>query len=153
LGGDIDVAALRRALTALAERHEVLRTRLVADADSVPHQVIEVPAPFALPVTDLSGEADPVAAAQAWLAADAVVPFDLATGPLLRVNLLRLGPDEHVLALAMHHVVGDEWSDGILRRELEALHAGVSLPELPVQYADFAVWQRDWLSGEVLEAQ
>ncbi|WP_345144775.1 amino acid adenylation domain-containing protein, partial [Dactylosporangium darangshiense] len=154
LDGEVDVPALATALGGLVARHEVLRTRLVAGEDGVPYQVID-PAPerFDLPVVDLTGEPDPVAAAQAWLDADAVVPFDLATGPLFRVALVRVMPEQHVLSLAMHHVVSDEWSAGILQRELEALYAGAELPALPVQYADFAVWQRRWLTGEVLDRQ
>ncbi len=81
------------------------------------------------------------------------MPFDLATGPLLRASVLRLAPEKHLVVLAMHHVVGDEWSGEILRRELDALYRGRPLPELPVQYADFAVWQREWLSGAVLDGQ
>ncbi|MEU7876479.1 amino acid adenylation domain-containing protein, partial [Dactylosporangium sp. NPDC049140] len=150
-GDGLSVEALRAALGALLARHEVLRTRLVAGADGVPYQVIDPPAEFLLPVVDLS--ADGPAAAEAWLAADAVAPFDLAAGPLLRATLLRLAPDEHVLSLTMHHVAGDEWSAGILRRELDALYTGAELAPLPVQYADFAVWQRRWLTGEVLDGQ
>ncbi|MFC6022937.1 condensation domain-containing protein, partial [Plantactinospora solaniradicis] len=155
---ELSVEALATALGGLVARHEVLRTRLViAEADGVPYQVIDPPAPFDLPLIDLSGEPDPAAAAQAWLATNAAVPFDLAAGPLFRASLLRLGAEAHVLALAMHHVVGDEWSDGILRRELDALYAAArdgvepGLAALPVQYADFAVWQRQWLTGDVLE--
>ncbi|WP_345143681.1 amino acid adenylation domain-containing protein, partial [Dactylosporangium darangshiense] len=152
--GPVDVPALRAALGGLVARHEVLRTRLVAGEDGVPYQVIDpAPEPFDLPIVDLTGEADPATAAAEWLDADAAVPFDLAAGPLFRATLLRLADDEHVLALATHHVVGDEWSAGILQRELEALYAGADLPALPVQYADFAVWQRGWLSGDVLEGQ
>ncbi|WP_345144491.1 amino acid adenylation domain-containing protein, partial [Dactylosporangium darangshiense] len=154
LAGEVDVEALAAALGGLVARHEVLRTRLVAGADGVPYQVIDpAPARFELPVVDVSGEPDPVAAARAWLAADGRVAFDLAAGPLFRATLVRVAADDHVLALAMHHVVGDEWSAGILRHELGALYAGRELPALPVQYADFAVWQRRWLSGEVLEGQ
>ncbi|MFC4047995.1 condensation domain-containing protein, partial [Dactylosporangium siamense] len=122
---------------------------MVPDADGVPWQVID-PAPdrFELPVVDLA--ADEV---DAWLAANAAVPFDLAARPPLRATLLRVAEDEHVLALAMHHVVGDEWSDAILRRDLETLYADTALPELPVQYADFAAWQRRWLTGGVLQGQ
>ncbi|MFD0579116.1 amino acid adenylation domain-containing protein [Dactylosporangium darangshiense] len=150
----VDVAALARALGGLVARHEVLRTRLVVGDDGVPYQVID-PAPgrFELPVVDVSGEPDPVAAARAWLAADGVVPFDLAVGPLFRATLLRVSADESVLSLAMHHVVGDAWSGGILCRELDVLYAGGELAALPVQYADFAVWQRGWLSGAVLEGE
>ncbi|MFC6023703.1 condensation domain-containing protein, partial [Plantactinospora solaniradicis] len=88
LAGEVDVAVLAVALGGLVARHEVLRTRLVADADGVPWQVVDPPASFDLPLIDLSGEDDPVAAAEAWLAADAVVPFDLAAGPLFRASLL-----------------------------------------------------------------
>ncbi|MGW6642429.1 amino acid adenylation domain-containing protein, partial [Streptomyces iakyrus] len=157
--GDLDVAALSEALTAVVTRHEVLRTRLVAGADGVPHQVIDEPKPFPLVLTDVSGDADPLASAREVVLADAVTPFDLAVGPLIRATLIRVRPDEHVLALAMHHVVSDEWSGQILRRELAALYdafrAGEPdpLPPLTVQYADFAAWQREWLTGDVLEAQ
>ncbi|MFC4048008.1 condensation domain-containing protein, partial [Dactylosporangium siamense] len=139
LEGELDVAALSAALAALVARHEVLRTRLVADEHGVPWQVID-PAPerFDLPVVDELGPQ---------------VPFDLAAGPLFRASLLRVSADEHVLALSMHHVVGDEWSAPILRRELETLYAGAALPPMPVQYADFAVWQRQWLTGDVLAGQ
>ncbi|MFC4047939.1 amino acid adenylation domain-containing protein, partial [Dactylosporangium siamense] len=139
LPGDVDREALAAALTALVARHEVLRTRLVAGEDGVPYQVVD-PAPerFDLPVV---GELGPE------------VPFDLAAGPLFRASLLRVASGECALVLEMHHVVGDEWSAGVLRRELRALYAGEVLAPLPVQYADFAVWQRQWLSGEVLEGQ
>ncbi|MEU7876520.1 amino acid adenylation domain-containing protein, partial [Dactylosporangium sp. NPDC049140] len=153
LAGDVSVAAVAEALTALVARHEVLRTRLVADADGVPYQVIDPPVPFDVRVVDLSDADHPHSAARTWIDAQAAVPFDLATGPLLRAALLRLAADEHVLALTMHHVVGDEWSEGVLRRELEALYAGDELAPLPVQYADFAVWQRAWLTGTVLDQQ
>ncbi|MFC4048023.1 condensation domain-containing protein, partial [Dactylosporangium siamense] len=104
--------------------------------DGVPYQVVD-PAPerFDLRVVDEVG---------------VEVPFDLAAGPLFRAVVLR---DEPVLVLSMHHVVGDEWSAGILRRELRALYEGAVLPSLPVQYADFAVWQRQWLVGDVLARQ
>ncbi|MFC4047948.1 amino acid adenylation domain-containing protein, partial [Dactylosporangium siamense] len=150
--GAFDLPAMRAALDAIVERHEVLRTRLVVDADGVPWQVIDPPAPFELPVVDLSGEPDPMAAVRERIAADVAVPFDLATG-VIRGVLFRLGPDDHVLGLCMHHVVSDEWSGRILGDELGALYAGEVLPPLPVQYADFAAWQRAWLSGAVLEGQ
>ncbi|MFC4047979.1 condensation domain-containing protein, partial [Dactylosporangium siamense] len=139
---ELDVTA---ALTALVTRHEVLRTRLVADADGVPWQHID-PAPerFEPPVVELAADE-----LQAWLAADALVPFDLAAHPPFRATLLRLDNGERVLALGMHHVAADEWSAGIVRRELVD---GLPRP-LPVQYADFAVWQRQWLTGAVLEGQ
>ncbi|MFD6291565.1 amino acid adenylation domain-containing protein, partial [Streptomyces sp. NPDC060205] len=157
--GDLDVAVLNEALTAVVTRHEVLRTRLVADADGTPHQVIDEPKPFPLVLTDVSGDADPLASAREVMLADAVNPFDLAVGPLIRATLIRVRSDEHVLALAMHHVVSDEWSGQILRRELAALYEAFRtgepnpLPPPAVQYADFAAWQREWLTGDVLEAQ
>ncbi|MGI5423693.1 non-ribosomal peptide synthase/polyketide synthase [Streptomyces sp. CA-179760] len=157
--GPLDVAALSAALGGVVARHEVLRTRLVAGADGVPHQVIDEPAPFPLPVVDVSDCLDPAESVRELAAVDAAVPFDLATGPLVRATLFRLGAEEHVLALAIHHVVFDEWSDRIFHRELgtlyEAFHAGEPdpLPPLEVQYADFAVWQRQWLDGELLERQ
>ncbi|AMW08783.1 hypothetical protein A4E84_04265 [Streptomyces qaidamensis] len=159
LDGNLDVDALRAALDAVMARHEVLRTRLVADADGVAHQVIDPPAEFPLSMVDVSGSEDPLRATEQLVAKDAMVPFDLATGPLVRACLIRLAADEHVLALSMQHVVFDEWSGRVLRRELTALyqafHVGRPnpLPPLPVQYADFAVWQRTWLDGTELERQ
>ncbi|HEX7243162.1 MAG TPA: amino acid adenylation domain-containing protein, partial [Longimicrobiaceae bacterium] len=87
------------------------------------------------------------------VAEEALRPFDLARGPLLRATLVRLGEDDYAALFTLHHVVGDGWSMDVLVREVSALYAGEPLPELPVQYADFAVWQREWLSGETLEAQ
>ncbi|MEU6432664.1 amino acid adenylation domain-containing protein, partial [Microbispora sp. NPDC046973] len=159
LTGDMDIAALRAALDALVERHEVLRTRLVADDDGIPWQVIDPPTRFDLPMVDLTGHDHPQEAARAWVAADAATPFDLATGPLIRATLLRLADDQHILALSMHHIVSDEWSAKIFLRELIALYEASRdgrpnpLPPLAVQYADFAVWQRDWLTGPVLDEQ
>ncbi|MEU6432678.1 condensation domain-containing protein, partial [Microbispora sp. NPDC046973] len=155
----LDLAALHAALDALVERHEVLRTRLVADDDGIPWQVIDPPTRFDLPMVDLTGHDHPQEAARAWVAADAATPFDLATGPLIRATLLRLADDQHILALSMHHIVSDEWSAKIFLRELVELYEASRdgrpnpLPPLTVQYADFAVWQRDWLTGPVLDEQ
>ncbi|WP_219536937.1 non-ribosomal peptide synthase/polyketide synthase, partial [Nonomuraea guangzhouensis] len=159
LDGELHLSALEAALETVVERHEVLRTRLVADADGVPWQIIDPPTGFDLPLVDLTGQADPSQAARAWVTSDTAKPFDLATGPLIRGSLLRLGDDEHILALCMHHIVADQWSADILGRELDALYRAFStgqpnpLPPLTVQYADFAVWQRDWLTGSMLEEQ
>ncbi|MFE4337463.1 condensation domain-containing protein, partial [Streptomyces sp. NPDC056831] len=159
LGGLLDMPALSAALNAIVDRHEVLRTRLVAGDDGVPHQVIDPAAPLPLPMADVSGAEDRGSAVWALMAADAAQPFDLAGGRLIRALLIRLAPDEHVLALSMHHVAFDEWSKRIFHDELllsyEAFRAGRPnpLPPLAVQYADFAVWQRQWLDGEVLEEQ
>ncbi|MFJ2264643.1 amino acid adenylation domain-containing protein, partial [Streptomyces sp. NPDC087844] len=155
----LDVAALGAALSGVVARHEVLRTRLVADAEGVPHQVIDAPAPFPLPMVDVSEDADPRTAARTLAAADAAVPFDLAAGPLIRATLLRLAPTKHILVVALHHVVFDEWSDQVFHRELMALYKAFlagepdPLPPLEAQYADFAAWQRKWLDGEVLDQQ
>ncbi|MEU9191384.1 amino acid adenylation domain-containing protein [Streptomyces sp. NPDC048484] len=157
--GALDVRALTAALTAVVTRHEILRTRLVAGPDGVPHQVIDPPAPAPLPVIDVSAATDPLSAARRLTTADATTPFDLATGPLLRSALIRIRPDEHLLVLTLHHVVVDDWSVRILRREVSALYEAFAAGEpdplapLAVQYADFTVWQRQWLSGEVMARQ
>ncbi|MCP4654106.1 MAG: amino acid adenylation domain-containing protein, partial [bacterium] len=158
--GPLAVAAFERSLDELVRRHEILRTRFVVDGDG-PVQVIDPPAPQALPMIDLAALAP--ARRQAELerlaAAEAVRPFDLARGPLLRTTLVALEPAHHVFLLNQHHVVSDGWSVGVLIRELAALYQAFSggrsspLSELPVQYADFAVWQRRWLRGQVLADQ
>ncbi|WP_219539924.1 non-ribosomal peptide synthetase, partial [Nonomuraea guangzhouensis] len=159
LSGELDVVALRAAVNTLIERHEVLRTRLVADANGVPWQMIDPPSAFTLPLIDLTAEDDPAQAARAWVTADATTPFDLATGPLIRGSLLRLAKDRHILALCMHHIVFDEWSAKIFQQELKALYTSYRagrpnpLPPLTVQYADFAKWQRDRLTGPLLDKQ
>ncbi|MEW5931882.1 MAG: condensation domain-containing protein, partial [Gemmatimonadota bacterium] len=160
LRGVLDMSALRAALDALVERHETLRTTF-AEQDGRPVQVIQPPALVALTELDLrdrpGAEREPYA--EHLAVEEALFPFDLARGPLLRCTLLRLGEDDHVLCFTMHHIVSDGWSMQVLVREVSALYAAFArgeeprLPELPVQYADFAVWQRDWLSGETLEEQ
>ncbi|MGW5053661.1 non-ribosomal peptide synthase/polyketide synthase [Actinokineospora sp. NPDC004072] len=140
--GPLDVDALRAAFTGLVARHEALRTTLRA-VDGQGVQVIREPWSFDLPVTE-------VARVEEALAAEAATPFDLADGPLIRARLLRLGAQEHVLAVTLHHVVTDGWSMGVLLEDLRALYAGEDLPPLPVQYADYAAWQRDSLTGDAL---
>ncbi|MGC5568929.1 amino acid adenylation domain-containing protein, partial [Streptomyces sp. FR-108] len=159
LTGEVDLPALGAALDAIVARHEVLRTRLVAGADGVAHQVIDPPSALPLPVVDVSGCVRPQDEADCLFAKDGLTPFDLARGPLVRATLVRLAADEHVLTLAMHHVVFDEWSDRVLRRELSALYeafrtgAPNPLAPLAAQYADVAAWQRRWLTGDVLDGQ
>ncbi|GAA3463935.1 amino acid adenylation domain-containing protein [Saccharothrix longispora] len=148
----LDVAALRRALDDLVARHEVLRTRYPAE-NGVPHQVVEPPAPVPLPVHDLSGRADPEAAARDLVHELVRAPFDLAGGPVLRPALITLDAAEHVLVLAMHHIATDGWSTGILVAELVAGYRRAAVGSapaepLPVQFADYAAWQRGWLAGE-----
>ncbi len=157
LHGPLNVPALERTLQEIVERHEILHTTFEI-IDGRPRQRI---APFtpSLPVTDLSAlKDDERAAAVEQLAIEtARTPFDLVHGPLLRTKLLRLGDEDHVLLFAMHHIISDGWSNTILVREVttlyEAFNAGLPspLPELSVQYADYAMWQREWLKGEVLE--
>ncbi|HEX2077660.1 MAG TPA: amino acid adenylation domain-containing protein [Longimicrobium sp.] len=160
LRGPLDTAALERALTEMARRHEVLRTTFRAEA-GVPEQVIAEPFAFRIPVDDLRAlpEAEREAAAREVATREAERPFDLAREFPLRVRLVRLADQEWALAVAMHHIASDGWSIGVLVREVSALYAAFArgepspLPELPLQYADYAAWQRAWLAGEALEAQ
>jgi amino acid adenylation domain-containing protein len=154
LEGPLETGRLAAALTALVGRHEALRTTFPS-VDGEPVQAIAPAGPFPLPVVDLGGlpEAAGGAEASALIQQDLLRPFDLGTGPLFRAALLKLGAERHALLLDMHHIVSDGWSIEILLRELAALYEGEPLPALPVQYADFAVWQRRWLSGEALSRQ
>ncbi|HYG63315.1 MAG TPA: amino acid adenylation domain-containing protein, partial [Thermoanaerobaculia bacterium] len=161
--GPLQPALLRRCLGEIVRRHEALRTVFAVQGDS-PVQVIQPPAPFVLPLVDLSGLPEPAreAVALALATREAGRPFDLAGlrgEAMLRGLLLRLAAEDHVVALTMHHIASDGWSMGILVREVTVLYAAFAqdepspLPELPVQYADFSVWQRSWLLGEVLESE
>ncbi|HEX8276906.1 MAG TPA: amino acid adenylation domain-containing protein [Longimicrobiaceae bacterium] len=160
LSGALDVDALRGALAEIVRRHEALRTVFERDGDGAV-QVVRSAAGFELAAEDLSGVADGArpAALEARVREEARRPFDLAAGPLFRALLLRAAADEHVLVLANHHAVADGWSMDVLSRELGALYAAFArgeaspLAPLPVQYADYAAWQRGWLRGEVLERQ
>jgi alpha-ketoglutarate-dependent taurine dioxygenase/acyl carrier protein len=160
LEGPLHVPVFAAALSELVRRHEVLRTRFV-EIDGEPRQVAGEAQPIALPVTALAGlPADfREREARRLAVAEATRPFDLTWGPMLRAGLLRLAPDDHLLLLTLHHIASDGWSMDILVRELATLYAAFRegrpspLPELPVQYADFAAWQRRWLEGEVLGRQ
>ncbi|HET7463871.1 MAG TPA: amino acid adenylation domain-containing protein, partial [Longimicrobium sp.] len=155
----LDAGALERALAEVVRRHETLRTAF-ATVDGEPVQVIG-PAAFRLERVDLSplGAAEREATARRLAAEEAARPFDLARGPVIRGTLLRLAENDHVLLLTLHHVASDAWSLGVLEREVSALYAAYAaggespLEELALQYADFAAWQRAWLSGPVLDAQ
>ena len=158
LGEGLDVAALERALATVVERHESLRTVFVS-VEGEPRQVVREAGPSHLAVTDLSGERDARGRLKGLLSEEASRGFDLARGPLFRAHLYRLSAEAYVLMLSMHHIVSDGWSMGVLIRELSVLYEGfrkgekASLPALPVQYRDFARWQRGWLKGEVLERE
>jgi len=160
LTGDINMGSLEQSLSEILRRHEVLRTTFVTQNDQ-PVQVVASPGAFPLPCIDLSTlpEEQREAKARELASEEASRPFDLATGPLLRAVLLQLNLHDHVLLVTMHHIVSDGWSMGIFYRELSALYEAFSkgkqspLAELPIQYADFAVWQRQWLQGKRLEEQ
>jgi amino acid adenylation domain-containing protein len=158
--GPLNLAALERSMSELIRRHESLRTTFQS-IDGEPVQVIAEAQPRKIEVIDLShlpqGERE--AEAQRMARDEGEVPFDLSRGPLFRFRLVKLEEEEHLLLLTMHHIIADGWSLGVLGRELSALYQAFSmdqsspLEELTIQYADFAVWQRQWLQGETLEKQ
>ncbi|MFD6285592.1 non-ribosomal peptide synthase/polyketide synthase [Streptomyces sp. NPDC060205] len=146
LRGPLDADALRAALDGLVARHEALRTTFAdAGQDGRARQTVRQPHAVDLPLDDLTGARDRL---DALIEREASVPFDLGAGPLLRARLARLAEDEHVLVLAVHHIVTDGWSAGVLGRDLGELYTAAResraprLPHLPVRYADFAAWQR-----------
>ncbi|MCP4659288.1 MAG: amino acid adenylation domain-containing protein, partial [bacterium] len=163
LEGELEVAVLECCLNELARRHESLRTSF-GSRDGLPVQVIHPLSRLRLPVVDLEGvaESDREARVMALIYADMATPFDLERGPLWRTRLLRLGRTRHVLVQNMHHIISDGWSIGLIFRELatllEALSVGRTapfgkLPELPIQYPDFAIWQRERIRGKRLESR
>jgi amino acid adenylation domain-containing protein len=158
--GELDALALRRALDALVERHEPLRTTFAWHGGAPAQRIAPAGrSRFALVEHDLSAAADPQAELGRVLTQERGEAIDLERGPLIRGRLLRLGEQEHVLLLTMHHIVSDGWSIGVLMRELKALYGAgrrgeeAHLPELGVQYADYAVWQREWMGSGALAAQ
>ena len=160
LSGELKKDALQQTLTEIVRRHEVLRTTF-PNVDGHALQVVAEPAPVQLPETDISELASDEREAEIMRFAreDAATPFDLSRGPLLRFRLLRVGPLDHVVLMSMHHIVCDGWSLGLLTSELATIYTAYyegresPLPELEVQYGDFANWQRSWLQGEALETQ
>jgi amino acid adenylation domain-containing protein len=160
LEGPLDTAAFRGALDEILLRHESLRTTF-PEVDGEAVQVIRPAAPFEIPVVDLRALPEDLHGEEIHRLAlsQALRPFSLAHGPLVRGLLMRLGENDHAVLFSFHHIVFDGWSVGVFVRELSALYrariAGVpaSLPPLAIQYADFAAWQRGWLQGEVLERQ
>jgi amino acid adenylation domain-containing protein/non-ribosomal peptide synthase protein (TIGR01720 family) len=159
LRGALDAATLERCLREVVRRHDVLRTTFVNEGDA-PRQLIAPRAEVSLPLIDLSALPDHEREARAAHLAveESRAPFDLGRGPLFRVRLVRLGAREHLLLLTMHHIISDGWSSGVLIRELSALYnaytAGHAPPlaPLPMQYGDFAGWEREWLAGRDLDA-
>jgi acyl carrier protein len=153
--GALDAAALEESVNRIVERHEALRTVFIADGDE-PAQVVMPHAPFRL---DFAGADEASADLDAIIRQEGQRPFDLARGPMMRAKLIRAGDCEHVLVVTTHHIAADGWSVELFTRELAALYEarvrGVEarLPELPVQYADYAAWQREWLKGKTLERQ
>lgn len=160
LHGSLNSTALQQSFATIVQRHEVLRTSFQLTEGEL-FQVIVPALDIPLATIDLSGLAKPLREAKVrnWLISEACQPFDLMQGPLIRTTLLRLASDEHLLLLTLHHIVFDGWSSTILIRELASLyrslttHQPVQLPDLPIQYADFAIWQRQWMQGALRENQ
>ncbi|WP_338475757.1 amino acid adenylation domain-containing protein [Pseudomonas khavaziana] len=160
LVGRLDPAALQHALTAVVERHEALRTTFPV-VQGQAHQHIHPAQVCALPLIDLTSwpEDERLARSQVLVRQEAAQPFDLANGPLLRTQLLKLDDQQHILLLTMHHIVSDAWSAGVLTQELSQLYADFSqgrassLVPLEIQYADYALWQREHLQGARLDEQ
>ncbi len=158
--GALDVGGFRRSLEALVRRHESLRTSFPASAGK-PTQVIHDSIPVEIPVVDLGGLPEVRREEALWplLREEVRAPFDLSNGPVFRARLFRMSPALHTLALTLHHIVSDDWSRMIMTREWTTLYSSLVsgeaavLPELPVQLADYAAWQRGWMSGPVLEEE
>ncbi|ETX03424.1 MAG: hypothetical protein ETSY1_00095, partial [Candidatus Entotheonella factor] len=161
LRGELNAAALRQTLSEVVHRHESLRTTFATAGDGMPYQIIHPEATIDLPLTDLCylSTSEQEAQVQRLAEQEALTPFDLSHDFMLRAQLLQLAADEHVLLLTMHHIASDGWSMGVLVQELAALYEAFThqrpspLPDLPIQYADFAHWQRQWLQDEILESQ
>jgi len=160
LKGSLDVEALEAGLTEIARRHETLRTTFAMRGEE-PRQLISPPGPLRLIRGNLEELPQEQRQAEAlrWAAEEAEHRFDLSEGPLFRTILLCLDDRQHVLILTMHHIITDGWSKGVLFRELAALYRAFSsgqpspLADLPIQYGDFARWQREWLREEAQEIQ
>jgi len=158
--GNFNLAAFEQSLSEIVRRHEVLRTYYLS-VNGRPVQKIAPTEPFKISVVDLQtlSETERQKEAERLAVVDEIQPFDLSRAPLMRATLLKLAPEEQVLLMNVHHIAFDRWSLGVLVHELSVLYKAFlngresPLPELPIQYADFAVWQREWLQGEVLQTQ
>lgn len=160
LKGPLNVDAMQRTINEIVRRHETLRTTFgTHDGQAVQIIAPSLHLPLRVEVREGSPAEKREAEIQCFAKQEASKPFDLAKGPLLRFSLLRLAEDEHLLVVILHHIAGDGWSGSVLAAEMAALYAAFSqnqpspLPELAVQYADFAVWQREWMQGELLDSQ
>jgi amino acid adenylation domain-containing protein len=160
LQGELNIPALEYSFNQLIQRHEALRTTFTT-IEGKPVQAIAPSMQLTLPVVDLRSF-DPATQQQTvhhLATQEAQRPFDLTQAPLLRVSLLQLSKTQYVMLFTLHHIISDIWSTGILVEEIATLYTAycegksISLPELPIQYADFAVWQRQWLQGEALATQ
>jgi len=159
LVGPLNIGVLIRTLSELVRRHETLRTTFKS-VNGAPVQIIAPPAVFHLPLVDLSAlpEAERMELGRDLATQEAQRPFDLQQGPLFRAKLIRLEKNRYLWLLTIHHIIADDWSMKLLDQELVTLYIAFAqglpspLPEVPIQYADFAVWQREWLQGEILEA-
>ncbi|WP_081694816.1 MULTISPECIES: non-ribosomal peptide synthetase [Planktothrix] len=155
LQGRINIEILERSLNEIIDRHEILRTNF-QEVEATPVQVITPHATLKISVIDLQGLSEQEQSEELQLLAteDQLQPFDLTTGILLRVTLVQLKSESSALLLTMHHIISDGWSMGVLLKELSSLYQefllghGSVLPKLPIQYADFTIWQRQWLQGE-----
>jgi NRPS condensation-like uncharacterized protein len=158
LRGQLSVEALERALGEIVRRHEILRTRFAPEGERL-LQVVDAPRAVAIPVVDLTGEADPDAAARVLVDTAAQTPLEPTTGPLFTARVLRLAEDDHVLDLVFSHLVFDGVSRVVLLRDLAALYAAYvegtppALGQPALQYGDYAEWQRSWLEGDLLERE
>jgi len=160
LTGSLNLIALEQTFNEIVQRHETLRTTFAA-VSGQPMQIISPVCPLNIKILELQHlpPEQRQTEAKKLTAAESLRPFNLSTGPLMRVTILRLTETEHILLLNMHHICSDDWSIGVLIRELQAIYTAFinqqpsPLPELSLQYADFAEWQREWLQGEVLETQ
>ena len=145
IDGNLDVTLLKQCFETIISRHEILRTHFELQGEE-PKQVINPPSELTIPITDLQSQ--PQGAIEKQIQAEASKPFDLSQAPLMRVSLLRLQPQRHILLFILHHIVSDAWSRGVMLKEFTALYNSLrekeatELPQLPIQYADFAVWQR-----------
>src|SRR6185295_8457308 len=158
--GALNVIALEQTLAEIVSRHEALRTTFSTD-ETGPVQVVAKTLRLEMPVVDLTSLPESVREDEASRLAkeEAEQPFDLNKGPLVRARLLVVDPEAYVLLFTIHHIVSDGWSMGVLFRELGEIYEAYAdgkpspLPDLPIQYADYALWQREWLPGEILQGQ